>query len=36
MLKHLIRAATQCLLLFPARVVLILLGLLVVPLALPF
>ena len=36
MLKHLILAAGQWLLLFPVRVVLILLGLLVVPLALPF
>lgn len=36
MFKHLVRAATQWLLLFPVRVVLILLGALVVPLALPF
>lgn len=36
MLKHLFRAAAQWSLLFPVRVVLILLGLLVVPLALPF
>jgi len=36
MLEHLIRAAIQWLLLFPVRVVLILLGVLVVPLALPF
>ena len=36
MFKHLVRAAIQWLLLFPVRVALILLGLLVVPLALPF
>jgi len=36
MLKHLFLAAGQWLLLFPVRVVLILLGVLVVPLALPF
>lgn len=36
MLKHLYLAAAQWLLLFPARVGLILLGLLLVPLALPF
>lgn len=36
MLKHLFRAALQWLLLFPVRVVLVLLGALVVPLALPF
>lgn len=36
MFKHLVRAVIQWLLLFPVRVVLILLGVLVVPLALPF
>lgn len=36
MFKHLFRAALQWLLLLPVRVVLVLLGVLVVPLALPF